>query len=754
MDLIQKIRKRDFSVARFTSKKISDAVLHAFEKTEEGNQKEADIISAKVVDDLNQLCQDRSEAQKAIEFIPDVEAVQDLVEAELILGSYVKTAKEYILYRERRSQMRDSVGSVPKHVKQLVKKSKKFFKNSLAEFVYYRTYARWIDEENRRETWIETVDRYVSFMRENLGDKLTEEEYKEVYQSILHQEAMPSMRLLQFAGAAARRSNVCAYNCSFIAPSAVGDFAEILYILMCGSGVGFSVEKERIKRLPVIKKQKKSKVLTHTVDDSKEGWADALTLGLTTWFAGDDIDFDYSQLRPAGARLITSGGKSSGPEPLRQLLQFSRQIILGKQNDQLSSLEVHDIICKIGECVVAGGVRRSALISLSDLSDVEMRDSKKGQFYVNEPQRCLANNSAIYEERPSATHFMEEWLALMKSGSGERGIFNRGATNKTLPERRLREKDGEPIPWGTNPCGEIILRSKQFCNLSEVVARTEDTEKTLMKKIRVAAILGTYQSTLTDFPYISKEWKNNCDEERLLGVSITGQWDCALARQPEVLETLQKEATRVNKLYAKKFEIPMSACITCVKPSGTLSQLVDCSSGMHPRHAKYYIRRVRISATDSLFKMLRDQGVPYHPEVGQAPDSATTFVLEFPVKAPRGATFKDDITALEQLDHWKTVKKAFTDHNPSVTISIGDNEWIKVSDWIYDNWNIVGGLSFLPRTDHVYKLAPYEEITREHYFELAKRFDYIDFSKIVTYERENDTDIKREFACVAGSCEI
>ncbi|HJM69208.1 MAG TPA: ATP cone domain-containing protein, partial [Candidatus Babeliales bacterium] len=450
MDLIQKIRKRDFSVARFTSKKISDAVLHAFEKTEEGNQKEADIISAKVVDDLNQLCQDRSEAQKAIEFIPDVEAVQDLVEAELILGSYVKTAKEYILYRERRSQMRDSVGSVPKHVKQLVKKSKKFFKNSLAEFVYYRTYARWIDEENRRETWIETVDRYVSFMRENLGDKLTEEEYKEVYQSILHQEAMPSMRLLQFAGAAARRSNVCAYNCSFIAPSAVGDFAEILYILMCGSGVGFSVEKERIKRLPVIKKQKKSKVLTHTVDDSKEGWADALTLGLTTWFAGDDIDFDYSQLRPAGARLITSGGKSSGPEPLRQLLQFSRQIILGKQNDQLSSLEVHDIICKIGECVVAGGVRRSALISLSDLSDVEMRDSKKGQFYVNEPQRCLANNSAIYEERPSATHFMEEWLALMKSGSGERVIFNRGATNKTLPERRLREKDGEPIPWGTN----------------------------------------------------------------------------------------------------------------------------------------------------------------------------------------------------------------------------------------------------------------------------------------------------------------
>ncbi|MBT4855658.1 ribonucleoside-triphosphate reductase [bacterium] len=754
MNLIQKIRKRDYSVVRFTAKKISHAVMNAFEKTGEGNEQEADIIAAKVFDDLNLLKQDREKTQSTAEYIPDVEAVQDLVEAELILGSYVKTAKEYILYRERRSAIRRTVGSVPKHVKQLVKKSKKFFRNSLAEFIYYRTYARWIDEESRRETWVETVDRYVSFMRENLGEKLSEEEYKEVYQAILSHEAMPSMRLLQFAGGAARRTNVCAYNCSFIAPNQVNDFSEILYILMCGAGVGFSVERESIEKLPTIKKQTGEKILVHSVADSKEGWADALTLGLTTWYNGGDIDFDYSLLRPAGARLKTTGGKSSGPEPLRQLLQFARKTILATQEDKLSSLKVHDIICKIGECVVAGGVRRSALISLSNLNDIEMRDSKKGQFYVNEPQRCLANNSAIYDEKPSPTNFLEEWIALMKSGSGERGIFNRGATNKTLPKRRVREIDGNPIAWGTNPCGEIILRSKQFCNLSEVVARAEDTEKSLLRKIRIASIIGTYQSTLTNFPYLSKEWKENCDEERLLGVSITGQWDCGLARQPEVLDTLRKEATRINKEYSKKFGVPMSACITCVKPSGTLSQLVDCSSGMHPRHSKYYIRRVRISATDSLFQMLRDQGVPYHPEVGQTPDSATTFVLEFPVKAPRGATFKDDITAIEQLEHWKIVKKSFTDHNPSVTISIGESEWIKTTDWIFDNWDIVGGLSFLPRTDHIYKLAPYEEITREHYYELTKRFEFIDFSKIVTYERENDTDIKREFACVAGSCEI
>lgn len=745
---IQNIRKRDSSIVPFTETKIVSAVIRALEATGEGSYQEAIQIAQQVTDELCSI------AKKSATFIPDVEFVQDLVEEKLILGGYVKTAKAYILYREKRSELRRSIGAVPLPLKHLVEKSKQHFRNQLAEFVYYRTYSRWIDEENRRETWIETVDRYMAFMRENLGNALTEQEYAEVHQAILCQDAMPSMRLLQFAGKAAKTTNVCAYNCSFIAPTCFQDFAEILYILMCGLGVGFSVERATIQQLPIIKPQTGERLPTHVIQDSKEGWADALKLGMQTWYDGLDIEFDYSLLRPAGARLKTMGGKSSGPEPLRQLLQCTRTIILSRQHEQLTPLNAHDIICKIGDCVVSGGVRRSALISLSDLNDIEMRDAKKGHFYLTELQRCLANNSAVYEEKPTAAQFMSEWLALMESGSGERGIFNRGAVNHTLPKRRLRELDGKRILWGCNPCGEIILRSKQFCNLSEVVAREDDTEETLLNKVRITTILGTYQSMLTEFPYLSPTWRKNCEEERLLGVSLTGQWDCAAARKPEILNKLRQKSIEVNAEYAQRFGVNKSASITCVKPSGTLSQLVDCASGMHARHAPYYIRRIRISATDALFKMLKDQGVPYHPEIGQDPVRATTYVLEFPVKAPQGAVFRDTLSAIEQLEHWKVVKKMFTEHNPSVTISIGNDEWIEVANWLYNNWEIIGGLSFLPRFDHVYQLAPYEAISEERYNELIKRFEHIDFSKIVTYERENDLDVKREFACVAGQCEL
>ncbi len=745
---IQNIRKRDSSIVPFTETKIVSAVIRALEATGEGSYQEAIQIAQQVTDELCSI------AKKSATFIPDVEFVQDLVEEKLILSGYVKTAKAYILYREKRSELRRSIGAVPLPLKHLVEKSKQHFRNQLAEFVYYRTYSRWIDEENRRETWIETVDRYMAFMRENLGNALTEQEYAEVHQAILCQDAMPSMRLLQFAGKAAKTTNVCAYNCSFIAPTCFQDFAEILYILMCGLGVGFSVERATIQQLPIIKPQTGERLPTHVIQDSKEGWADALKLGMQTWYDGLDIEFDYSLLRPAGARLKTMGGKSSGPEPLRQLLQCTRTIILSCQHEQLTPLNAHDIICKIGDCVVSGGVRRSALISLSDLNDIEMRDAKKGHFYLTELQRCLANNSAVYEEKPTAAQFMSEWLALMESGSGERGIFNRGAVNHTLPKRRLRELDGKRILWGCNPCGEIILRSKQFCNLSEVVAREDDTEETLLNKVRITTILGTYQSMLTEFPYLSPTWRKNCEEERLLGVSLTGQWDCAAARKPEILNKLRQKSIEVNAEYAQRFGVNKSASITCVKPSGTLSQLVDCASGMHARHAPYYIRRIRISATDALFKMLKDQGVPYHPEIGQDPVRATTYVLEFPVKAPQGAVFRDTLSAIEQLEHWKVVKKMFTEHNPSVTISIGNDEWIEVANWLYNNWEIIGGLSFLPRFDHVYQLAPYEAISEERYNELIKRFEHIDFSKIVTYERENDLDVKREFACVAGQCEL
>ena len=493
---------------------------------------------------------------------------------------------------------------------------------------------------------------------------------------------------------------------------------------------------------------------THVIPDSKEGWCDAFALGMRTWADGNDIKFDFSQLRSAGARLATMGGKSSGPEPLRQLLIFTRQKMFGKQNKRLSNLDVHDIICKVGEIVVAGGVRRSAMISLSDFDDDDIRDAKKGQFWNTDPQRMLANNSAVYLEKPGAAEFMDEWIALMKSGSGERGIFNRGSLKDTLPARRIALFPGEEKPWGTNPCGEIILQPKQFCNLSEIVARAEDTEKSLMRKVRLATMLGTYQASLTNFPYLSKEWKENCEKEALLGVSITGQWDSPVVRKPEMLKKLRIEAIRVNKIYAKRLGIAQSSCITCVKPSGNASQTVSCSSGMHPRHAPYYIRRVRIASTDALFKMLADQGVPYHPEVGQNMDSATTYVVDFPVKAPSNSIYKNDLTAIEQLEYWKMVKQNFTEHNPSTTISIGENEWIGVANWLYENWDIIGGLSFLPRDNHVYQLAPYEAIDEKTYKEMIKRYEHIDFSKIVTYEINDETEVKKELACVSGVCEI
>jgi ribonucleoside-diphosphate reductase alpha chain len=744
----REVRKRDGRIVPFDQTRITRAIQKAMEAAGESNlAADAEKVSDQVVSTLILKFKEGH--------VPAVEEIQDAVEEQLIAHNFAKTAKAYILYREERARLRKERGEIPARVRELAAESKKYFRNALGEFIYYRTYSRWIEEENRRETWIETVERYMNFMREKLGDKLSDAEYAELREGILKQEAMPSMRLLQFAGKAARSTNVAAYNCSFIAPSKLRDFGEIMYISMCGTGVGFSVESQNIQELPVIKRQTGEKLPTHAVPDSKEGWADALVFGMQTWYDGKDVDFDFSQLRPAGARLKTMGGKSSGPDPLREVLAFTREKILKRQGKRLTNLDAHDIICKIGEIVVAGGVRRSALISLSDLDDAEMRDAKKGQFYLTEPQRSLANNSAVYNEKPSTAEFLEEWLALAKSGSGERGIFNRGGLARTLPERRLKALGGYIGDLGTNPCGEIILRSKQFCNLSEVVARAEDTLETLIKKIRLATILGTYQATLTEFKYLSPEWKENCEKERLLGVSITGQWDSPEVRKPETLRRLREEALRVNEEYARRFGINASTCITCVKPSGNLSQTVDCASGMHPRHSPYYIRRVRISHTDALFKMLKDQGVPYHPEVGQSPDTATTYVIDFPVKAPEGTKiFRNDLSAIAQLEYWKTVKTNYTEHNPSVTVSVGDDEWIGVANWLYENWNIIGGLSFLPREKHVYKLAPYEEITEAQYKELAEKYKNIDFGKIVAYEKEDETEARKELACAGGVCEI
>jgi ribonucleoside-diphosphate reductase alpha chain len=750
------IRKRDGSQVQYDQHKIAIAVKKAMKAAGEFREGVAEYVADEVTEKLV-----THKSREAL-FTPTVEGVQDDVETAL-MQEYPATAKAYILYRAERNRVRDERGEVPERVRALAEESKKYFKdNPLGELVYLRTYARWIESEQRRETWVETVDRYIAFMKENLGEKLSADEYAEVREAILKQEVMPSMRLMQFAGEAARRCNTCAYNCSFVAPTTLSDFAEIMYLSMQGCGVGFSVESETVEQLPQIQRQRHVMLPAHVVQDSKEGWCDALTLGLTTWYAGHDIAFDYSRIRPAGARLKTMGGKASGPDPLRALLDFAREKILKRQGRRLRPVDVHDIICKVGECVVSGGVRRTAMISLSDLDDPDMRDAKKGRFFLTEPHRSVANNSAVYNARPSSAELMEEWVALMKSGSGERGIFNRGSLVLTLPKRRVAHLErtgfiGDGLirgSVGTNPCGEIILQSKEFCNLSEVIARAGDTRESLVRKAHLAAIIGTYQSTLTKFNYISSAWAEHCAAERLLGVSVTGQWDSPAAREPETMRAMRDTAVATNAVYAERFGVAPSTAVTAVKPSGTVSQTLNCSSGIHPRHAQYYVRRVRISATDSLFKMLKDQGVPHHPEVGQSEESATTYVVEFPVKSPEGSTFKDSLTALEQLEYWKRVKQNYTEHNPSATISVGEDEWISVVAWIQKNWDIIGGLSFLPRYDHVYRLAPYETITKERYEELAAAFPEIDYAKLVTYEHSDETEQKKELACAGGVCEI
>ncbi len=641
-----------------------------------------------------------------------------------------------------------------KDVQKLAEESKSYFQNDLGEFVYYRTYSRWMEDKGRRETWIESVDRFMEFMKENVGEKFSEDDYAGARQMILEQKVVPSMRLMWSAGKAARATNVAAYNCSYIAPTQLRDFGEIMYVSMCGTGVGFSVEKKTVSQLPKVEKQSGEKLENYVIEDSKEGWAEAFIYGLETWFAGKDVVFDYSQLRPKGARLKTMGGRSSGPEPLKKLLEFSRKRILERQGVQLSTLDVHDICCMIGEIVVSGGVRRSAMISLSDLDDEEMRYAKHGEFWNENPQRAMANNSAVYEVKPSREDFMAEWQALKESGTGERGIFNRAGLEKQLPERRWKVFKDHVDTSGTNPCGEIILRSKQFCNLTSIVIRKEDTEETLLEKVKWATILGTYQSALTHFPFLSEDWKVNCEEEALLGVSVTGVWDNPeVARNPEILRKLRDHSVEVNKEYAAKLGINQSTCVTTVKPSGNSSQLLDTSSGLHPRNSRYYIRRIRISATDPLFKMLKDQEIPHKPEVGQTYETANTYVLEFPVESPE-SIYKNDQTAIEQLENWKLFKQNFTEHNPSVTISIGDDEWDEAADWICENWDIVGGLSFLPKSDHKYQLAPYEEIDAAKYQELAEAFPPVDYSKILDYEKIDETKGAKELACTADGCDI
>ena len=740
-------KKRDGRKVPFEFSKIVRAVSKAMLETKEGSETEATIVAHRVAGEL------MITAKKYKTFVPGVEAVQDEVERQLMLAEYTATAKAYIIYREEHARMREQEEMISDEAKKVIADSSKYFTSSYQEFIFYQFYARWRDDLGRRETWAEAIDRFMNYMKLKLGDKLTKTEYEEVRQGILKQEVCPSMRLLWSAGDACEATNVTAYNCAYIAPKNWQDLSEIMYVSMCGAGCGFSVEPENAELFPQIKKQTGVKVDPIVVEDSKEGWCRAYVEACNVWASGKDVFIDYSKLRPAGARLITMGGRSSGPAPLRDLMIFTRKKMLSRQGRRLSTLDLHDIICQIGLIVVAGGVRRSALISLSALDDVALRDSKKGSFWQTEGQRSMANNSAVYEVKPSAGEFLQEWTALVTSGSGERGIFNRGGLEDQVPGRRWEQiKDQSQV--GVNPCGEIYLRSKQFCNLTSIVVRPNDTMDDLKRKMRLATILGTYQATLTNFGYLDKAWQENCEAEQLLGVSITGYYDNELVRNDSNLKALRKEAIDINVEYAKKLNANPSTAITCVKPHGNSGQLLGVGSGMHPWFAKYYIRRVRISVNDPLLKLARDQGVPIFPEVGYSTATATTMVMEFPVKAPEGAVVSKDVTALEMLKEWKRLKQNFTEHNPSVTIYASDDEWMGIADFVYKNWDIVGGLSFLPRTDHVYQLAPYEEITEEEYAKRKEALGTLDFSRLAIYEQEDQTIGAKELACVGGVCEI
>ena len=558
---------------------------------------------------------------------------------------------------------------------------------------------------------------------------------------------MPSMRIIQMAGPALERDNVGAYNCAYSAIDSLNAFSEILYILMQGTGIGYSVEDRYVSRLPRVKKQKRIPTIKYIIPDSTGGWCDALKLGLQTWFAGGDVEFDYSQIRSAGEVLRTKGGRASGPQPLKDLLAFTRSTLLQAQGKKLTPLNCHDIACYCGYIVQVGGVRRAAEISLSDLEDRDIAECKNGEFWKRFPYRSMSNNSAVFEDKPSAVDFMEEWLNLAKSGTGERGIFNRSCS---IPKRRHRTE------FGINPCAEIILRNKQFCNLSIVVARSEDSLLDLQRKIRLATMLGTAQSTLTYFPYLSSEWKFNCEEERLLGVDITGQRDCRLLREhtDETLVVLRDTAVQTNKELAARFGINQSAAVTCVKPSGNSSQLLGCSSGLHVRYSPFYIRRVRTGAQTPVARLLKDAGVPFNPETAHPADNATVLVFEFPVKSPLGAVCRQDVSAEDQFNYWLANKRVYTEHSASCTIYVEDSEWLSLGTLVYQNWDLISGLSFLPKDAHIYPLAPYEEISEETYQLRRNAFPTINWARLCEYEREDETSQALDFACVGGSCDL
>jgi ribonucleoside-triphosphate reductase len=626
------------------------------------------------------------------------------------------------------------------------------------QFIHKSRYARWLWDENRRETWDETVARYFDFFEEHLSENnnfiLDEDVRKELEESVLSLKTMPSMRCLMTAGEALKRENVAGYNCSYVAVDNIRSFDEILYILMNGTGVGFSVESKYTEQLPIVAEDFHDSETTIVVADSKLGWAKALKELIGMLYVGQVPKWDLTKVRPAGAPLKTFGGRASGPAPLRDLFAFCVSTFRKAAGRRLTTMECHDIVCKIAEIVVVGGVRRSALISLSDLSDDRMRVAKSGEWWKDNIQRALANNSYVAKDNVDVGIFMKEWLSLYESHSGERGIFSRQASKKQAEKFGRRDASHD---FGTNPCSEIILRSREFCNLTEVVVRGDDTLATLKEKVRNATILGIFQSTLTNFRYLSKKWKENCEEERLLGVSLTGIMDNEFTNGKagdleSLLNTLRFVAQATAKEWSDKLGIPMPAAITCVKPSGTVSQLVDAASGIHTRHSPYYVRTVRADKKDPLAKMMIEMGFPAEDDVTK-PDH--TYVFSFPIKAPENAIYRKDMSAIQQLEMWLAYQRHWCEHKPSITVSVKENEWPEVGAWVWKHFDEMSGVSFLPFSDHVYAQAPYQDCTREEYETLAAKMPKnVDWAKLAEYEKQDMTIGSQELACVAGACEL
>lgn len=620
----------------------------------------------------------------------------------------------------------------------------------LQEYVHKSRYARWNEQHQRRETWEETVDRYVSYFHTKFPEHYPA---KEVQNAITNLHVMPSMRALMTAGPALERDPMAGYNCAFVAVDNIRAFDEILYILMCGTGMGFSVERQYIAHLPTVAETFINSGITIQVKDSKGGWATAFRELIALLYSGTIPKWDVSQVRAAGVKLKTFGGRASGPQPLVDLFKFAIATFKNAAGRKLNSVECHDLVCKVADIVVVGGVRRSALISLSNLSDDRMRSAKSGQWWVTEPQRALANNSAAYTERPQMELFMKEWLSLIESKSGERGIFNReAAIKKALASGR---RDATQV-IGVNPCAEITLRSKGVCNLTEAVIRAEDTKEQLLEKVKLAVIMGTFQSMLTEFRYVRKGWRDNQEEERLLGVSLTGIMDHPVLSQTTAvaaswLQEMKAYAIAVNKEWAEKLGINQSVAITTVKPSGTVSQLVDSASGIHPRYSEYYIRTVRADKKDPLAKLMREQGFPVE-DCASKPDS--TDIFSFPVEGPAHAVFRNDRSAIEQLEHYLMFQTYWTEHNVSITVYVKDHEWLGVGDWVYQNFDSIAGVSFLPHSDHTYQQAPYTECTESEYLELLSRMPLFDWDRLSNFEKDDATVNVKELACTAGQCEL